>query len=134
MYFIINLFNRINFILYEFCFSDLKETKRRYFSYLNATQRNALNRKIQEHNEIFKANYPPEADKIYVVTGGVRIHVSCTGKMPEKGKRTRCLCELNKNQRKSFRRRMKWMGQPKKPIVPDKGPVRDIDLKKKIIF
>lgn len=97
---------------------------------LNQTQRNALNRNIKEQLEVFKSNYPPEADTIYVLTGGVMLHACCTGKQPEKRKRARCLCELSKNQRRNFRRRMKLMGQPKKPIVPDKGPVRELGVGK----
>ncbi|KAK6622091.1 hypothetical protein RUM44_001898 [Polyplax serrata] len=61
---------------------------------------------------------------LFSVLWGVMLHACCTGKQPEKRKRARCLCELSKNQRRNFRRRMKLMGQPKKPIVPDKGPDR----------
>ncbi|EEB16391.1 hypothetical protein Phum_PHUM420880 [Pediculus humanus corporis] len=109
----------------------LNETKRRYFSRLNTNQKNAINRYIKEHYDTFKANYPPESDTIYVLNGGSLVHASCTGKTQQKGgKRVRCICELNKNQRKTFRKRMKQMGAPKKPIVPDKGP--DRGPKKKI--
>lgn len=100
----------------------LTYNRQHYFDKFSENQKNVVNKRIKTHYETFKSNYPPEADKTYKIINGVIVHTSCSGRA-EGGKQQRFICELSRNQRKIFRRRMKKMGQPRPPPPVTTGPV-----------
>lgn len=96
--------------------------KQCFYEKLSENQRNAISKRIKAHFEEFKSNHPPEVDKTYTIVNGAVLHTTCTGRGV--GKPERYICELNRAQRKMFRRRMKRLGAPRPPPPPSTGPVR----------
>lgn len=86
-------------------------------------------RYIKESLDEFRSRYPAESDKMYEIVNGAIVHATCMelGGGDEKECKKNYICELNRNERKLFRKRMKALALPRVTYSPQTGPVIRFD-------